>query len=417
MNNKTMLSALYRIYLTHINKLSNLIDYCGYKKGLKLQFIIEKCKRLKNLTILLFLLTAFIAGCPAQNVKIMGQQRGLKWEEECLTQDPEWYGSTEAQRIADNMLYYQNADGGWPKNVNMTIPLKKGHRQHSDNPDLSMSTIDNGATYTQMLFLSRVYRYTNDEDYALSFVKGFDYLLEAQYDNGGWPQFYPLREGYYSHITYNDEAMINVLSLLRSIVNKPSQFSFIDKSRKKEAEIAVQKGIECILKTQIATKGEPTAWCAQHDENTFAPAKARSYELPSLSGKESVGIVEFLMGIENPDNRIIKSIQSAVKWFDEVRLKGIRQKWIKDKSIEGGYNKIMIRDPDAPSIWARFYEIGTNQYFFCDRDGSIHYELSELSAERRIEYGWLGYWPESLLTESYPEWRQRWVPDENVIQN
>ena len=346
----------------------------------------------------------------------MGQDRGLKWEEECLIQDETWYGSGEAQRIADNMLYYQNDDGGWPKNINMTRFLEKGIKKLNDDPDLSMSTIDNGATYTQMRFLSRVLKYINNKDYASSFIRGFDYLIKAQYENGGWPQFYPLRKGYYSHITFNDEAMANVLFLLRDIINSPKQFPFIDELQIIKAKDALQKGVECILKCQIKTDGILTAWCAQHDEKTLAPAKARSYELISLSGKESVGIVEFLMGIDNPDGRIINSIQSAVRWFDKVRIKGIRKEWVKDSTVEGGYNKIMIKDPNAPSIWGRFYDIGTNQYFFCDRDGSIHYELADLSAERRNNYAWLGYWPESLLSKSYPTWQLKWAPDENVLQ-
>jgi len=63
---------------------------------------------------------------------------------------------------------------------------------------------------------------------------------------------------------------------------------------------AVLKGIECILKCQIVVDGKKQAWCAQHDEKNFAPADARTYEKASLSGSESVGIVDFLMQIENP---------------------------------------------------------------------------------------------------------------------
>ncbi|MBN1406615.1 MAG: pectate lyase [Calditrichaceae bacterium] len=346
----------------------------------------------------------------------MGQQRGLKWEEECLIQDDAWYGTYQAQRIANNMLLFQNDDGGWPKNINMTQPVDKGIKKLDDDADLSVSTIDNGATVTQMRFLSRVFSHVNNPKYAASVINGFDYLIDAQYDNGGWPQFYPLRKGYYSHITFNDEAMVNVLFLLNDIISTPEQFPFVDKIRKNKATESVQKGIECILKCQIEVEGELTAWCAQHDEKTFKPAKARSYELPSISGKESVGIVEFLLEIENPDDRIINSIQRAIKWFDSAKIEGIRKKWVRDESIEGGYNKIMFEDPNALPIWGRFYEIGSNQYFFCDRDGSIHYNLAELSAERRIEYAWLGYWPESLLSKSYPEWQLKWAPDENVLQ-
>ena len=35
----------------------------------------------------------------------------------------EWYASAEALRIADNLLLYQRASGGWPKNIDMAKPL------------------------------------------------------------------------------------------------------------------------------------------------------------------------------------------------------------------------------------------------------------------------------------------------------
>ena len=43
------------------------------------------------------------------------------------------------------------------------------------------STIDNGATYTQLSFLARVYTAQQQERHRESFLKGLDYLLKAQY--------------------------------------------------------------------------------------------------------------------------------------------------------------------------------------------------------------------------------------------
>ena len=59
------------------------------------------------------------------------------------------------------------------------------------------STIDNGATHTQLSFLARVYTAQHQEQYRESFLRGLDYVLKAQYANGGWPQFYPDLSGYY----------------------------------------------------------------------------------------------------------------------------------------------------------------------------------------------------------------------------
>ncbi len=46
----------------------------------------------------------------------------IKWTDS-LKQKPDWYGTTEAARIADNVLLYQRDTGGWPKNIDMAAVL------------------------------------------------------------------------------------------------------------------------------------------------------------------------------------------------------------------------------------------------------------------------------------------------------
>ncbi|MCX6132805.1 MAG: pectate lyase [Ignavibacteriales bacterium] len=322
-----------------------------------------------------------------------------------LTQREHWYGSPEAIRIADNLLLYQFPSGGWPKNIDMAEVLDEvSRKQLKAINHLDSSTIDNSATYTQLRYLAKVYRETKLGQFKTSFIRGFDYLLRAQYENGGWPQFYPLRQGYYSHITFNDDAMIGAMKLLRDASRGGADFAFLDEERKAKAATAVEKGIRCILKCQIRVNGDLTAWCAQHDEKDFSPAKARTYELPSLSGEESVGIIEFLMGIENPTGEIIASVQAAVKWFKKVKIYGIKVTEVSDTLGPEGRNRIVLKDSSAKPMWARFYEIGTNRPFFCGRDGVKRYALAEISFERRNHYSWLGYWPQRLLEKEYPEW-------------
>ena len=69
---------------------------------------------------------------------------------------------------------------------------------------------------------------TGDARYRAAFERGVDYLLAAQYPNGGWPQFFPLREGYYSRITYNDNAMVHVLTVLRDAAAGKPPYAFVD---------------------------------------------------------------------------------------------------------------------------------------------------------------------------------------------
>lgn len=333
----------------------------------------------------------------------------VEWKQ-ALKQSDAWYGSSEALRIAENLLLYQRDNGGWDKNVDMSDPLTD--RAKADllrQKKAGDTTIDNGATFTQLTYLARVYTATNPKPERLkeAFLKGFDYLLAAQYPNGGWPQYYPLRKGYYTHITYNDNAMIGVMTLLRDVARNQRDYSFVDDGRRTRAEKAVAKGLDCILKSQVVVDGKPTVWCAQHDEKTLAPTSARAYELASLSGSESVGIVRYLMAIEKPGPDVVRAIEGAVAWLEAVRLTGIKVVQKEDRKAPKGTDRVVVPDASAPPLWARFYEIGTNRPFFCDRDGIKKYKLSEIGYERRNGYAWLGNWAESLLTEEYPAWKAK----------
>ncbi len=319
----------------------------------------------------------------------------------------EWFGSEEAIVIAENVLLYQFEIGGWPKNTQMQKTLTEEEKQEiiAQKPTNVGATTDNGATVMEMDFLSKVYRHTHEERYREAFVRGLNYLIEAQYASGGFPQFYPLRKGYYSNITYNDDSMYRIMTLLKNIAKEDNHFDIIvDEVTAKKAQIAFDLGVECILKTQYLQNGVLTGWCAQYDEKTLLPTKARAYELPSLSGQEGANLVLLLMDIENPSPEIINAVRSAVDWFDKVRIKGIRVEIFRDEN--GKRDRRVVEDSTAPDIWARFYTLENNTPFFCDRDGVMRYSLAEIGQERRGGYGWYSLAPHKIF-EKYPEWEKR----------
>ena len=88
--------------------------------------------------------------------------------------------------------------------------------------------------------------------------------------NGGWPQYYPPGNGYEKHITYNDGCMIRLMFFLREVSREDDHYGFVDASKRKACAAAWDKGIDCIVKTQVTVDGKLTSWCAQHDEVTFA---------------------------------------------------------------------------------------------------------------------------------------------------
>lgn len=363
---------------------------------------------MKNYIVIFFLL---IIGCTGTSKKTK-QVEVVTWRE-ALKQHADWYASDEAIRIADNLLIYQHETGGWPKNIDMAKVLMKQDVERIENSKkdkhklLGQPTMDNGATAPQLRYLARVYDKTKEKRYKESFIKGVNYLLEAQYKSGGWPQFYPLKEGYYTHITYNDNAMKNTMRLLQEIYSDSVEVAALSLSTelKLKVKAAYDKGIDCILKTQIIVDDKPTVWCAQHDEKTFEPAKARAYELPSFSGAESVGLVLLLMDIENPSDEIKKAVTGAKTWFETHKMEGIRVEHFINE--DGKRDQKEVSDKSASVLWARFYDLETEKPFFCDRDGVEKDSLSEIGYERRNGYGWFTRSPQKIL-DRYPKWAKKW---------
>ncbi|RXP46897.1 pectate lyase [Lutibacter sp. HS1-25] len=359
-------------------------------------------KYLKKVTMILFI------ACIA-SINIKAQVLNKSWEKITQMDEGPWFATQEAKDIAENVLLYQRDIGGWPKNIQMQKPLTEDEKDNliALKSDTHNITTDNGATFLEMTFLSKMYRQVPDQRYKNAFLKGLDYILEAQYENGGWPQFYPLKKGYYTHITFNDDSMVNILNVLAEIKNKTDYYSIQAPDETIErTKIAFDKGIDCILKTQYKQNGVLTSWCAQHDENTFLPAKARAYELPSLSGKESAKIVLLLMTIENPSEEIKTAINSAVEWFEKVKITGLKE--VRTYNEKGKVtDKKMVADENAEPIWARFMELDDNRPFFCDRDGVKKYSIEEIGAERRNGYGWYTDQPKEVF-KKYARWKKKY---------
>jgi pectate lyase len=309
-----------------------------------------------------------------------------------LRKNQEWFGSGEALQIGRNILSWQTPNGDWPKNTDTVS------RPRPADAAASRGTFDNGATVGELRFLAKLITAGNNEQFREAFNKGLRLILKAQYANGGWPQSYPPGKGYARHITYNDNAFVRLATLVRDAAAGEG-FAFVPPSVRQECSDAYKRAIQCVLRTQVKVDGELTVWCAQHDEKTLEPRPARTFELVSLSGAESAGLLLLLIQVEKPGLEIRRAVEAGMKWFEKAKLTGLRQ------MREAGERKI-VRDPKAPPLWARFYEIGTNRPMFSGRDGIKRYDLEEIEAERRNGYAWYGQWGSSL-DEPYRKWRMR----------
>lgn len=312
--------------------------------------------------------------------------------EDMLRKPDAWFSSEEGRKTTACVLSWQSDLGSWPKNGDST------RKPYEGNKSKLKGTFDNKATTDELRYLAKAFNATRDPLCEKAFLLGYDHILKAQYANGGWPQYYPLSKQYHRHITFNDNSMVRLLEFFRETFTDKS-YDFIGAERKAAGEKSFARGIDCIVKCQVVKDGKPTVWCAQHDEVTLAPAKARAYELESLSGSESAGILRFLMSLDKPSPEVIRAVKGGVEWFEKSKIPDI-----KVEKIDGV--RTVVSSPGAEPMWGRFYDLETNKPFFCDRDGIKKWNYNEIGRERRNGYAWFGTWGEPVIRE-FRKWPHR----------
>ena len=322
------------------------------------------------------------------------------------------YPVTDAVAIADNILLFQKANGGWPKNYDMRAVLTPAQRRSvADARHILNTTFDNGATTSQCIVLAGAYRATGLQRFKEGFERGVDFILSAQTPTGGWPQFFPDTTGYRRYITFNDGAMIGVMSLLRRVARRDASLGIVDTLRARAAGVAVDRGIGCILRTQIRQQGVPTVWCQQHDDRDLLPRAARTFEPAALVSIESADIVRFLMESDDPGPDVIDAVDHAVAWFRRSSIRGIRVETVSAPELRTewrtiAHDRVVVQDPSAGPLWARYYDLELNVPIFCGRDGRIVFSMAEVERERRAGYGWYSAAPQEIL-EYWERWKGR----------
>ena len=265
--------------------------------------------------------------------------------------------------------------------------------------------IELDATTTELQFLARVVAGDKTaggkttEPYRAAILRGVEYLLAAQFPNGGWPQVWPLEGGYHDAITFNDGAVTEPLEVLQDVADGKGGFAFVSQTMRKRASVSMTEGIAIIIRTQLRAKGSEsarTAWAQQFDALNLQPVSGRNYEPAAQCASESAAMILFLMSLPQPAPRVIDAVYSAADWF--------RKTTIRDVAFgRGADGRRLISAPGAGPIWARYYEIGTDRPIFGDRDKSIHDDVNEISLERRNGYSWYNAAPKAAL-ERFIEW-------------
>ena len=285
----------------------------------------------------------------------------LTWYQVCMGQMPaEWYGSTEAQEIADIVIAVQKNNGGWMKNDQLH-KLSSSDYQRLVNEKNGRSCLDNVATTQEMRYLARVWKATGNDTYRQAFLRGLQMIRTAQKGCGGWSQYLPLSNdnGYQDYITFNDDLMVNIMKLLRDICNNQGDFADItDAATRTWCQTAFDRALQCILDCQVNIDGIYAAWCAQHDTVApYLPTEGRPQELPSISGYESANLLTFLMSIEDPSDELKSRITAAVNWLDAHKIPNHA---VEDYTNTAGQKDRHIIEKNGTHLWGRFIQIGGN---------------------------------------------------------
>lgn len=319
--------------------------------------------------------------------------------------DP-WYKSDEAADLTDIVLSYQTPAGGWSKHNGYSKGARKpgmlwssqyepGHSPHY------LGTIDNRATTEEMRFLAAAHQATGREDCAAAFLKGVDYLLAAQYPNGGWPQVYPLEGGYHDGITLNDDAMTKVLMLFDEINRNDELYAFVDAPRKKQVADALARGLDCVKKMQVRQNRTLTGWCAQYDARTLEPAAARNMEPAALGSIESSNLLKFLMKLEHQDEDLIACIDGGLTWLENAAIRNLT------RTKQNGKTVYVTDETSTQLYWARFYSLDDGRPIFPGRDGVIYDTFEEMAAHNKLGYDFYSTRPGSTVRTKQKKWRKR----------
>lgn len=309
-------------------------------------------------------------------------------------------GSMDLDTYTYNLTTWQMPNGGW----------SKAHAALYANPwdgkaELSSWTgtkgeplgmYDNNATVQEMRLLAVRYKATANAAYRnafkASFNKAVGFVLASQLPNGGWPQVYPKRGNYSDLATYNDNAMLRVMVMVQDIAARKAPFdsdiTAADSLTKLTA--ALNKAVDFTLKAQIVNAGKPTVWCQQHDPLTYEPKAARAYELPSKVASESQPLVWFLMSLPQQTPQVQAAVKGAIAWYRKTRTPDLK------------FASGVFTASAGASLWYRYYDVATDSFFFCDRDGVKTRVFSTLSLERQTGYQWAGDYGSSVLSLEAP---------------
>jgi PelA/Pel-15E family pectate lyase len=269
------------------------------------------------------------------------------------TRDEFYYQA--AMEVAEGLIAAQHPAGGWnylhdfageesTRRWYDTIG-RCGWRLEEFHHYYGNATFDDAGTSEASQFLLRLYLERRSSRLREPLQRAVRFVLDSQYENGGWPQRFPRAEGeeeYVRYVTFNDAVSDENIKFLLMVYHTLGD---------ERALAAIRRAMEIFPATQQLAP--QAGWSLQHHHETLAPMGARTYEPLSLATHTTAGNIAQMLDFYEwtGDRRFIARIPEALAWLDSVRLRD---------------DQVQVQGRHYPT----FIEIGSNRARINHRRGS-----------------------------------------------
>lgn len=280
---------------------------------------------------------------------------------DCYHASGDEYFFDSAAEVAAGLIAAQHPSGGWNylhdfagedsiRRWYDTIG-ENGWRLEEFHHYYGNATFDDAGTAEASQFLLRMYLENRDPAYEAALERAVRFVLDSQYDNGGWPQRFPFVEeapvlhglpDYTRLITFNDDVAGQNITFLLMV------YQALGDDRALEAIHRAMRIFPATLQS-----APQAGWGLQHTLDTLEPAGARSYEPKALVTSTTGTNISLMLDFFEwtGDAVFLERLPEAFAWLESVRLRP---------------GDIRMEGREFPT----FIEMGTNRPLYNHRRGS-----------------------------------------------
>jgi hypothetical protein len=271
-----------------------------------------------------------------------------------------------AADAARALAWGQRKTGGWDHRVDVAHLIAGTSTVIRKDGDC---TFDDNITQGALSFLMTIDEEIDEPWLTEAINLGLGFMIESQFENGAWPQWYPLIGKYHDDYTFNDNAINDCIGVMMKAHRIYGKREYLETAR---------RGGDFIVLSQLP---QPQSGWAQQYSHDLRPAWARSFEPPGICSLVTVRNIRTLIDLYlyTKDERYLEPIPAAFEWLDHSKI--------------------------GDNLWARLYEEGTNKPVYGDRnDGyKVHYDYQKISKKEKNSYGWQGEYGINAAIRYYHE--------------